>query len=108
MAAPTIAPTSAQAVSPVANAGSFSYANNEGPLLAQVNASGGTVTLASGAASLTGLTLTVNSIIVFTLKTASGTIGSQPYLTAVSATLGTATVAAGGSDNSTYNYMVIG
>jgi hypothetical protein len=100
-------PTGAQQVSPVTDAGSFRY-DGSGPQSAQVNASGGTFTLASGAASLTGLTLTANSIIVFTLKTASGTIAGIPYLTAINAAAGTATVAAGGSDNSTYNYIVLG
>lgn len=100
-------PIGAQAVSPVTNAGSFSYFSN-GPQVAQVNASGGTFTFVSGAASLTGLTLTANSVIIFTLKTASGTVSGLPYLTAISATAGTATVAGGGSDNSTYNYVIIG
>ncbi len=107
MAAPSTYPTGAQQVSPVTSTGSFSYVG-AGPLISQVDASGGTVTLASGAGSLTGLTLTANSIIIFTLKTASGTIASQPYLTAISVSAGTATVAAGGSDNSTYNYMILG
>jgi hypothetical protein len=107
MGAPTIYPTSAQQVSPVTDPGSFSYAG-AGPQIAQVNASGGTFTLASGAASLTGLTLTTASVFVPTLKTASGTIAGTPYLTAINVSAGTATVAAGGSDNSTYNFMIIG
>ena len=93
--------------SPIASAGSFPY-STQGPQTAQVQASGGTVTLASGAASLTGLTLDANSIIIFTLKTASGTISGLPYLTAISATAGTATVAGGNSDNSTYSYIILG
>ncbi len=100
--------TGVQQVSPVLNSGGIRYDSDNTPQAAEIRASGGTVTLASGAGSLTGLTLTANSIIAFTLKTASGTIASQPYLTAISATAGTATVAAGGSDNSTYNFMVIG
>lgn len=106
MAAPQFPPTGVIATSPVVSTGAFHY--DSGPQISEVRASGGTVTLASGAASLTGLALTANSIILFTLKTASGTIASQPYLTAISATAGTATVAAGGSDNSTYNYLIIG
>ena len=101
-----VAVSGQQLVSPIGVAGSFVY--NGGAQVSAVPSSGSTVTLASGAGSLTGLTLTANSIIVFTLKTASGTIASQPYLTAISVTAGTATVAAGGSDNSTYNYLVIG
>ncbi len=107
MTAISPAPSGAIATSPVVSAGSFSY-DGLGPQTSQVNASGGTVTLASGAGSLTGLTLTANSIIKFTLKTASGTIASEPYLTAISVANGTATVAAGGSDNSTYNYLILG
>jgi hypothetical protein len=95
-----------QNVSPVVVGGAFPY--DGGPQNSQVQASGGTVTLASGAASLTGLALTANSIILFTLKTASGTISGLPYLTAISATAGTATVAGGGSDNSIYNYVILG
>ena len=107
MTALSPAPSGAISTSPVVSTGSFSY-DGAGPQVSQVNASGGAVTLASGAASLTGLTLTANSIIEFTLKTASGTISGMPYLTAISVTAGTATVAAGGSDNSTYNYIILG
>ena len=100
-------PTGAQQVSPITSPGSFRYDGN-GPQSEQVNASGGTFTLASGAASLTGLTLTANSVFVPTLKTASGAIAGAPYWTAVSVANGTATVAAGGSDNSTYNFIILG
>ena len=100
------APSGQQLTSPVITSGTFPF--NGGSTVSAVPASGGTVTVASGAASLTGLALTANSTIVFTLKTASGTISGLPYLTAISATAGTATVAAGGSDNSTYNYSIEG
>ena len=107
MTAISPAPSGAISTSPVVSTGSFSY-DGAGPQISQVNASGGTVTLASGAASLTGLALTANSSIFFTLKTASGSITSGPYLTAINATAGTATVAAGSGDNSTYNYVILG
>ena len=69
----------------------------------------GTVTLAAGVASMTGLTLTTASTIIFTLKTAGGTITGSPYLTAINAGAGTASVGSGGtSDTSTYNYRIIG
>jgi opacity protein-like surface antigen len=106
-AALAAAPISGQLyVSPVTQSGSIPF--NSGPTMSAIAVSGGTVTLASGAASLTGLTLTANSVIIFTLKTASGTISGLPYLTAISATAGTATVSGGGSDNSTYNYVILG
>jgi hypothetical protein len=66
------------------------------------------VTLASGAGSISGVPITANSIILFTLKTASGTIAGMPYVTAINAVADTATVAAGGADNSTYNFLIIG
>jgi hypothetical protein len=106
MSATSPAPSGQILVSPIQVAGSIPY--NGGSTTAAIPASGGTVTLASGAASLTGLTLTANSIIIFTLKTASGTISGLPYLTAINASAGTATVAGGGSDNSTYNFIVLG
>ena len=64
--------------------------------------------LLAEAGSLTGLTLTANSVIHFGLKTASGSITAKPYLTAISVANGTATVAAGAGDNSTYNFWIIG
>jgi hypothetical protein len=101
------APISGQLyTSPVVQPGSIQF--NSGPTTTAIAVSGGTVTLSSGAASLTGLTLTANSVIIFTLKTASGSITTLPYLTAINASAGTATVAAGGSDNSTYNYVILG
>ena len=91
---------------PVVQSGSIPYAS--GPTSTAIAASGGTVTLASGAASMTGLTLTASSVIIFTLKTASGTITAHPYLTAISVSAGTATVAGASGDNSTYNYIILG
>lgn len=105
-ASPAIPTSGQQSTSPVAVSGSFPF--SAGPQTSAVPASGGTVTLASGAASLTGLALTANSSLVFTLKTASGSISGLPYLTAISVAAGTATVAAGGSDNSTYNFIILG
>jgi len=102
----TVPASGQQLTSPIAVAGSFPY--NGGAQVSAVPSSGGTVTLVSGAGSLTGLALTANSIIKFTLKTASGAISGEPYLTVISVSAGTATVAAGGSDNSTYNYLVLG
>ena len=106
MSATTPSPSGQILVSPIQVGGSIPY--NGGAPTSAIPASGGTVTLASGAASLSGLALTANSVIIFTLKTASGTISGLPYLTAISVANGTATVAGGGSDNSTYNYVIIG
>ncbi len=71
------------------------------------NALAGTVTLSSGAGTISSTALTANSVIQISLKTASGVITVAPYLTAITA--GTsATVAAGAGDNSTYNWIALG
>lgn len=106
MASTNPSPSGLQFTSPVSVAGSFDY--NGGPPTSAIPASGGTVTLASGVGSLSGMSITPASIILFTLKTASGTINGLPYLTAINAAADTATIAAGGSDNSTYNYIILG
>jgi hypothetical protein len=70
------------------------------------NAKAGTVTLSSGAGTISSTAITANSILIIGLKTASGVITMQPYATAVTA--GTSyTIAAGAGDNSTYNWALI-
>ena len=70
------------------------------------NAKAGTVTLASGAGTISSTAITANSILIIGLKTASGVITTHPYATAVTA--GTSyTLAAGAGDNSTYNWALI-
>lgn len=69
------------------------------------NAKAGTFTLSSGGATVSNTSVTANSVVVMSLKTASGSITQAPYLTAITA--GTSfVVAAGAGDNSTYNYVI--
>ena len=70
------------------------------------NLRAGTFTLSSGAATVNNTSVTANSVIVMTVKTVSGTVGSQaPFVTATS--VGTSfTVLGAGTNNSTYNYII--
>lgn len=69
------------------------------------NSKAGTVTLSSGAGTISSTAITANSVLVMSLKTASGVITAKPYETAVTA--GTSyTIAAGAGDNSTYNWII--
>lgn len=63
----------------------------------------GTFTLISGAKVVANTAITVNSVIDFTVYSASGTISQQPYVVSKTAGVGF-TVHAGSGDNSTYNY----
>lgn len=70
------------------------------------NAKAGTVTLSSGAGTISSTAITANSVLCISLKTASGVITEHPYATAVTA--GTSyTIAAGAGDNSTYNWIIL-
>jgi hypothetical protein len=69
------------------------------------DAKAGTFTLASGTATVSNTSVTANSVILITLKTASGTVASN-YISAITA--GTSFVVTGGAlDNSTYNYVIL-
>jgi len=67
------------------------------------NALAGTVTLSSGAATITSSAIDANTVIVLSLKTSSGTPGTYTPRTNVSA--GSATVAGVSTDDSTYNWI---
>lgn len=69
--------------------------------------SSGTFT-ANGTTAVTvaDTSVTANSIIVFTLKTASGTVGSYPTIQTITPGTGF-TVAGKSSDESVYNYRII-
>ena len=70
------------------------------------NAKAGTVTLSSGAATVSTTAITANSTVSFGLKTKSGTLTQAPYMSAVTA--GTSfNVTASATDNSTYNWVII-
>jgi hypothetical protein len=51
--------------------------------------------------------VTADSVIVFTLKTVSGTVGAQPVIETITPGTGF-TVAGSASDDSTYNYAIFG
>lgn len=69
------------------------------------NAKSGTFTLSSGAATVANTSVTANSVIVFCMKTSSGTVGA---VRVTGTTVGTNFVVAGlGTDNSTYNYIIL-
>lgn len=74
----------------------------------QIVTSTGTVVLVAGTANMAGLALTAASQILFTLKTVGGVPAAAPYLSAINAGAGTATVKADAADTSTYNYRIIG
>lgn len=68
----------------------------------------GTVTVTGATpVTVTNANITANSVVSFGLKTVGGTIAGQPYMTSVTAGTSFA-VAAGASDTSTYNYLIIG
>jgi len=97
--------TGLQLVSPITVGGSFGY--NGGPQASGVPANGGTFT-ANDATPVTvaNTNVTANSVILFGLKTATGT-PAAPFL--VTVTPGTGfTVASGASDTSVYNYIILG
>lgn len=64
---------------------------------------------ASGTASVVvnATSVDANSNLIFTLKSALGTVGAYPTISAITASTGFTIVATAG-DNSTYNYMVLG
>lgn len=67
----------------------------------------GTFTVTAGAATVVNATVTANSAIVITLKTVGGTIGGQPYVDTITPTTGFTVAGGGGSNTSTYNYVII-
>lgn len=84
----------------------FSVSNNGRISVKQAsNGSAGTFTLSSGSATVNNTSVTADSVIVFTIKTSSGTPGA----TRVSATsVGTSfTITGAAGDNSTYNYIIL-
>lgn len=69
------------------------------------NALAGTVTLSSGAGTITSTAIDANTVIMFSLKTVSGTPGTSPPTALVLS--GSATVTGLSTDNSIYNWAAI-
>jgi hypothetical protein len=67
----------------------------------------GTVTASNGTpVSVSNTNVTVNSIILLTVKTATGTNAGQAYVNSTTASSGFS-IASGASDTSVYNYMIL-
>lgn len=77
-----------------------------GPMAAKLPLNGGTFTCASSAATIANTNVDSGSLIVMTLKTVGGTVAAPFVATITPGTGFTATC--GGSDTSTYNYLIIG
>lgn len=69
------------------------------------NAKAGTFTLSSGTVTVSNTSVTANSVIILTVKTVSGTRGSNPDIVPNAGTGFTATASV--TDNSTYNYIIL-
>ena len=77
-----------------------------GPQSTYLLVSGGTFTCSGGTATVTNTNVDAGSAITLTLKTVGGTVAA-PFVATITAGTGF-TVTCGGSDSSTYNYVVIG
>lgn len=98
-------PTGQILTSPITVGGSFPY--NGGPMTSAVPANGGTVTCTGGGTpTVTNSNITTNSVVLFGLKTAGGTPAAPSMLAVI---VGTSfQITCGGSDTSTYNYIILG
>ena len=79
---------------------------NQGPQNAFIPLTGGKFTCAASAATVTNTAVTAGSNIVITLKTVGGTV-AQPFIATITPGTGF-TVTCGGSDTSTYNFIILG
>ncbi|SDD95022.1 hypothetical protein SAMN05216337_1017133 [Bradyrhizobium brasilense] len=77
-----------------------------GPMSAKLPVNGGTFTCAAGTATVANTNVDAGSLILMTLKTVGGTV-ANPFVATITAGTGF-TVTCGGSDTSTYNYVIIG
>ena len=87
--------------------GAFSLdINTSGPQVAKLPLNGSTFTCAASAATVVNSNVDSGSIIWMTLKTVGGTVAA-PFVATITPGTGF-TVTCGGSDTSTYNYVVVG
>jgi hypothetical protein len=87
-----------------AGAVSLSTAGTTVSIKSGTNAAAGTVTLSGGAATITSTAIDVNTVIVMTIKTKSGSFDHAP---SVEVAAGSATIDGHNSDNSTYNWVAL-
>jgi hypothetical protein len=80
--------------------------NTTGPQSAIVLLSGGTFTCAASAATVVDSYVNAGSLVFMTLKTVGGTVAA-PFVATITPATGF-TVTCGGSDTSTYNYLIFG
>ena len=88
-----------------AGAVSLSTAGTTVSIKSGTNAAAGTVTLVGGAGTITSTAIDVNTVIVMSVKTMSGTVGD--HLPSVLVAAGSATIDGSASDNSTYNWIAL-
>jgi hypothetical protein len=88
-----------------AGAVSLSTAGTTVSIKSGTNAAAGTVTLTSGSATITSTAIDVNTVIVMSVKTMSGTVSD--HLPSVSVAAGSATIDGHNADNSTYNWVAL-
>lgn len=95
-------------ISPIEfTAGTGSFPFNGPAQTAGVPASGGTfVCTGGGTITITNARVTANTVVMFGLKTVGGT-PAMPFMATVTAGTGF-TATCGGSDTSTYNYVILG
>lgn len=77
-----------------------------GPQSAKLPLNGGTFTCAASAATVANSNVDAGSLVAITLKTVGGTVAA-PFIATITPGTGF-TVTCGGSDTSTYNYLIIG
>lgn len=71
------------------------------------NGKAGTFTLTAGAATVANTSVTANSVVLMTLKTVGGTIGTQaPMIDTITPSTGFTVIAAAGN-TSVYNYVIL-
>jgi hypothetical protein len=87
-----------------AGAVSLSTAGTTISIKSGTNAAAGTVTLSGGAATITSTAIDVNTVIVMSIKTKSGSFDHAP---SVLVAAGSATIDGHNSDDSTYNWVAL-
>jgi len=67
----------------------------------------GTTVLTAGASTVSNTSVAITDTIILSLNTVGGTIAAQPYVATITASTGFTVAGGGGSNTSTYNYVII-
>lgn len=67
----------------------------------------GTTALTAGASTVSNSSIAITDTIILSLNAVGGTIASQPYVDTITAGVGFTVAGGGGSNTSTYNYVII-